>query len=1083
LKLEKKEKNFIVKTGEGNNFTSRAIVIASGAVEKELGIEGEKKFTNLGVSYCAICDGFLFRNQEVAVVGGGYSALETALYMSNVAKKVYFIHRRSEFRAEPEIVIQAQNNLKIIFLLNSVLTEIQGSEAVEKVLVSNLANNEKSELLVKAVFPCIGLAPFSSFAHELGVCDQENYIAIKDDCSTAVSGLFAAGDVARPTPNKIKQIVTAVAEGAIAAQSDFVVLENIFSKLKGKTVLVIDHHYEIFKYVDYIYQFTGEKLIRMNKKEFLADFDLTYFENFTNLESLSITATSFSGSLKPLQKLSKLKGLCIEGTDISSGLAFLPNSVDQLRCDSVTFANPINSNPQAAKIRKLLVPYEYNIKNWRKDKEIWQRKGFIEIGNDWDREYVEAAKTGEDDLMMIGGSSVLIELLRESNKLFAKDGYGELDLKNFINLKKINCQNNQLTNLRLKDWKNLLEFNCANNKFVNLDFLNSATNLEKLDIQNTQELSHQGLKVFSRFKNLKHLNVSQCPFGGSLKPLQSINELETLDITGTDISEGLEYLPESCEKLYCNSDDEKSVKIIEIMDKSNCAEYEDKDGKDVKYYNLNKWRADQANNATASAIPLERLFVIRSNLQQLLKKWGSEDKDNKTKLEKLRSPEQFGKFNYLTGVEYASTATTVVGGALTLLDFSTTGGVITLTAPLIEDFKKDADGFLDNYNALRGIMKQVEIALKNLKKAVNTFLKEYDKDGNGEIDIEELTDKRKKFANELGKVKGIIKAIQNLEDKIIQKLFLNSKKIAFLLKGKKNNQVLVVNSHLVEYKEDGEKKVSDVEIVKNPCQKILSGQIREGVKEFNSQGEAIEKYLEIIEIKLDEEQREQIRERVQQDIEDEKNDKIPEEASKKIQGRLNKLLEKKLLEKEKNELQKSDRTEQQKEIKKSKGKSKEVISELTNDQKIQGFKYEGYDSYLCPYHASQIEDMLRRQRQDRNRPQDEYEQYPGCIFGKRNKKTKECNESFVAFIQKNVNTAEEEEELERLNQKAKKHDEEIKELEKDLKETDRDEIADLSSDKKRLCCEYQKNIEEKERILKDKNNYSPFSNNNSSDTS
>ncbi|CAG8525258.1 13530_t:CDS:2 [Cetraspora pellucida] len=218
LKLEKKKGEFVVKTGEGNSFTSRAVIIASGAVEKELGIEGEKKFTNLGVSYCAICDGFLFRNHEVAVVGGGYSALETALYMSNVAKKVYLIHRRSEFRAEPKIVIQAQNNPKIIFLLNSILTEIEGGETVEKVVVNNLAN-KKSELSVKAVFPCIGLAPFSSFAHELGVCDRENYIAIKDDCSTTVPGLFAAGDVARPTPNKIKQIVTAVAEGAIAAQS------------------------------------------------------------------------------------------------------------------------------------------------------------------------------------------------------------------------------------------------------------------------------------------------------------------------------------------------------------------------------------------------------------------------------------------------------------------------------------------------------------------------------------------------------------------------------------------------------------------------------------------------------------------------------------------------------------------------------------------------------------------------------------------------------------------------------------------------------------------------------------------------
>lgn len=219
LKLEKKEKEFIVKTSTGNTFNSKSVIIASGAVEKELGIKGERKFTNLGVSYCAICDGFLFRSKEVAVVGGGYSALETALYMSNVASKVYLIHRRTEFRAEKEIVAKAQSNPKITFLLNSVLTEIQGGEAVKKVIVNNSTNNKNNELLVDAVFPCIGLSPFSSFAHELGICDRENYITIKDDCSTGVPGLFAAGDVARINPNKIKQIVTAVAEGAIAAQS------------------------------------------------------------------------------------------------------------------------------------------------------------------------------------------------------------------------------------------------------------------------------------------------------------------------------------------------------------------------------------------------------------------------------------------------------------------------------------------------------------------------------------------------------------------------------------------------------------------------------------------------------------------------------------------------------------------------------------------------------------------------------------------------------------------------------------------------------------------------------------------------
>ncbi|CAG8545867.1 11388_t:CDS:2 [Paraglomus brasilianum] len=205
----------------------KAVIIASGAIEKELGIKGEREFTNQGVSYCAICDGFLFREKEVVVVGGGYSALETALYMSNVVSHVYLIHRRTEFRAEKEIVEKAQSNPKITFLLNSILTEIQGGEAVEKVIISNLADNKKSELLVNAVFPCIGLSPFSSFTHELGVCDKEKYIAIKDDCSTTVPGLFAAGDVARISQNKIKQIVTAVAEGAIAAQSVIKYLEKL----------------------------------------------------------------------------------------------------------------------------------------------------------------------------------------------------------------------------------------------------------------------------------------------------------------------------------------------------------------------------------------------------------------------------------------------------------------------------------------------------------------------------------------------------------------------------------------------------------------------------------------------------------------------------------------------------------------------------------------------------------------------------------------------------------------------------------------------------------------------------------------
>jgi len=223
--IKNDQKLFEIKT-KNTTYFSKTVIIASGTLENKLKVPGEEEFTNFGVSYCAICDGYLFKGQTVAVVGGGYSALETALYVSNVASKVYLVHRRESFRAEKEIVARARSNPKITFFLNSVPVEIKGGEAVESVVINNTENKQKTELWVRAIFPCIGLLPFSSFTHELGICDQQNYIAIKDDCSTLVPGLFAAGDVARTNENKIKQIVTAVAEGAIAAQSVIKYLEK-----------------------------------------------------------------------------------------------------------------------------------------------------------------------------------------------------------------------------------------------------------------------------------------------------------------------------------------------------------------------------------------------------------------------------------------------------------------------------------------------------------------------------------------------------------------------------------------------------------------------------------------------------------------------------------------------------------------------------------------------------------------------------------------------------------------------------------------------------------------------------------------
>ena len=180
----------------------------------------------MGVSYCAICDGWLFRGRITAVIGGGYSALEAALYLSNIAKQVYLIHRRASFRTEPEIVEKVRQSPKITLITTSMLVKIEGKKRVERIIVRRLTDSKEQELMVAAVFPCVGLLPFSSFVHQLKVCDQQNYIKIKEDGSTEIVGLFAAGDVARHSEKKIKQIVTAVAEGAVAAQTAIKYLEK-----------------------------------------------------------------------------------------------------------------------------------------------------------------------------------------------------------------------------------------------------------------------------------------------------------------------------------------------------------------------------------------------------------------------------------------------------------------------------------------------------------------------------------------------------------------------------------------------------------------------------------------------------------------------------------------------------------------------------------------------------------------------------------------------------------------------------------------------------------------------------------------
>ena len=174
---------------------------------------------------------------------------------------------------------------------------------------------------------------------------------------------------------------------------------------------------------------------------------------------------------------------------------------------------------------------------------------------------------------------------------------GRLNLKGFTNLKRLNCSDNQLTSLDLSDCPNLVELKCNNNQFTNLNFLKSVNNLEKLEIQDNQNLSSQ-----------------------SLLSLQNLNKLEELNINNTNLSEGWEYLLKNCSKIYCNSEE-----IIKELEKKNCS---DNDNEGKEYYNLATWRAtDKQNNLTATVIPLERLFVIRSSIKKFVNKWGIK-KDN-----------------------------------------------------------------------------------------------------------------------------------------------------------------------------------------------------------------------------------------------------------------------------------------------------------------------------------------------------------------------------------------------------------------------------------------------------------------------
>jgi len=218
IRVERNEGRFKVITRGYGEFYSKAVIVATGSIRRKLGIPGE----NLsGVSYCAECDAPLFKNRVVAVVGGGNTAFHDALVLAEHASKVYIIHRREEFRAEPILVEEAKRNPKIEFLLNKVVVEIKGKEKVEEIVLQDTKTNEKMSLKVDGLFIAIGIVPVSGFLQGLGVNFTETGHIIVDDCmKTNVKGLLAAGDVTNKGCG-LNQVVIAAGMGAIAAFSAF----------------------------------------------------------------------------------------------------------------------------------------------------------------------------------------------------------------------------------------------------------------------------------------------------------------------------------------------------------------------------------------------------------------------------------------------------------------------------------------------------------------------------------------------------------------------------------------------------------------------------------------------------------------------------------------------------------------------------------------------------------------------------------------------------------------------------------------------------------------------------------------------
>ncbi|PLY00029.1 MAG: thioredoxin-disulfide reductase [Desulfuromonas sp.] len=202
-------------TVDGEDYQARSIIITTGAEPSKLGVEGEASFVGRGVSYCATCDGAFFRDVEVAIIGGGDTAAEEALFLTRFASKVYLIHRRDELRATKILQDRIHANEKIEVLWDTVVARVDGDNSgMTSIALNNVKTGEERDLPLAGMFVAIGVTPKAHFLTEILELDDDGYILTDAECRTSMPGVFAAGDVRKKI---LKQIATAVGDGAVAA--------------------------------------------------------------------------------------------------------------------------------------------------------------------------------------------------------------------------------------------------------------------------------------------------------------------------------------------------------------------------------------------------------------------------------------------------------------------------------------------------------------------------------------------------------------------------------------------------------------------------------------------------------------------------------------------------------------------------------------------------------------------------------------------------------------------------------------------------------------------------------------------------